>query len=119
MKIEDLIRERIIDVIRLVAQKDYKSLSEKYLSNDRDINGLIRALDEYWEFWDKEGIVTFPPVEEFDKMEIYEINKPTKAKREFSVTFDLWIDNKRSDLTLDCDIQYYDTQDIRVVLSKL
>jgi hypothetical protein len=58
-------------------------------------------------------------MEEFNKINFHEIKNPTLTNREFSVIFDLWIDNERSDLTLECDVEYYGTQDIRVYLYDL
>jgi hypothetical protein len=115
----NIIRDKLIDIIHLFVIRDYETLAAKYLLDSRDINDFVRALNEYWEFWDHEGIVTTPPKEEFMTLDIIEVNKPVKAGKEFSLLFDLWINGEKSDLTLDCNVEYYSDDDLRIYLYDL
>ncbi|KNY25928.1 hypothetical protein Bccel_1188 [Pseudobacteroides cellulosolvens ATCC 35603 = DSM 2933] len=94
-------------------------MSRKYLPKERDINDFVRSLNEFLEFGDHEGIVSMPADEEFNKMDIIEISNPTRAVREFSVIFDLWIDGLKSDLTLECDVEFYSDTNTKVYLYDL
>lgn len=119
MDIEQLIKDKMRDIVSLFVIKDYETLKKRYLPEENEIGDFIRALNEYLEFGEHEGIVSMPPDEEFEKVDIVEITKPTKALREFSIIFDLWIDGAKSDLTLDCDAEYYGGENLKVYLYDL
>jgi hypothetical protein len=119
MDIEQIIKCEVKKIIELFVNKDYIALKESYLAADRDIDDFISALNEYWQFWDHEGFVTMAPDEEFENIEIIERANPSKAVREFSVTFDFWIEEERSDLTLDCDVEYHGGENIDIYLYDL
>lgn len=90
LDVHNAIRDKLLDIIHLFVMRDYEALAEKYLIDERDIGDFVRALNEYWEFWNQEGIATMPPKEEFLSIDIIEVRKPIKAVREFSLLFDLW-----------------------------
>lgn len=117
MELKDTIKQEIIDIYKLFVFKGYETLKKRYLSDDREIEDFIRGLNEYWEFWEEEGTVTMPSIDEFNNIEIIEIDTPKNALREFNVTFDFWINGEKSDLTLECYIEYYNQEDMRVYLS--
>lgn len=119
MELKDTIKQEIINIYKLFVFKGYETLKKRYLSDDREIEDFIRALHEYWEFWEEEGTVTMPSIDEFNNIEIIEIDTPRNALREFNVTFDFWINDEKSDLTLECYIEYYNQDDMRAYLYDL
>lgn len=119
LNIEELIKSEIKNIVRLFVDKDYITLNDIYMYRERDIEDFIRSLNEYWQYWDHEGIVTMPPDEEFEKVDIFEIAKPNSKSRKFSITFDFWIDGERSDLTLDCDGEYNGGENLKLYLYDL
>lgn len=83
-------------IVKLLAEKRYDDLYKADLNKRISTNDLQQAIIEYG------GVVTIPPVETYTEADFYEINE-----NECSIDFDLWIDFKKSDLTLSCSIYKY------------
>jgi len=87
----------MIPVVREVVQdlvaREFVRIAE------RDVLKLINSEEIRREIDDYPGILTMPPDDAFDTMEVY-----GKTDEWGRVDIDLWYDNARSDLTLSCKI---------------
>lgn len=82
----------------LLVDKNYNLLYQLDVNKRITADEIEEAISEYG------GEVTFPPVEAFDKIHVYEYDDD---KDEVMVESYLWIDGEESDLTLSCEIVEY------------
>jgi hypothetical protein len=90
---KDKVKNTLSHMINLFVAKKYSQLyntDHKKRINEKEIEDAIS---------DFGGDLTYPPKEAFDNFDIYEV-----SSNEFSVDFDLWVNNNKSDLTLECTI---------------
>jgi len=118
LDIEKWIENKMRHISFLFSNKDYLALSD-YLEYGNAIEDFLMWLDDYCIYPNYEKVVTMPPEDEFCKIDIIERVMNKKAVREYHVLFTLWIDGEKSDLTLDCDVEYYDDNDIRFYMRDL
>jgi len=86
-KIKSLLRQTVLDFIN----GDFQEIQAK-LIDKLTINSIIKELD-YW------GLLTIPPDFAYEKVDDYKYGDGSG----YALEFDLWIDNKQSDLTLSCE----------------
>jgi hypothetical protein len=85
-------------IVKLLAEERYNELYEGDLNKSISANELQQAVLEFG------GKITVPPTAEaYGEIDIYKINE-----NECSIDFDLWIDFRKSDLTLSCSIYKHD-----------
>jgi hypothetical protein len=86
-KIKSLLRETVLDFV----QGDFNKIQAK-LQNGLTISDLREELS-YW------GSLTIPPETAYENVYFYKYDDGSG----YSLEFELWIDNQRSDLTLSCE----------------
>lgn len=98
-------------IISLLYSQDYNKLIELDYGKRLTAEEIKEGIEEYV------GNLTLAPSEAFDKFNIYETND----KDIVNVEFDLWVNNKKSDLTLSVNIKnvgdkhIYAIQDLHVL----
>jgi hypothetical protein len=105
MNIEDRIVVELKKLIVDLINKDYA----KIVSDGRNGEMPEEVMEEI--FNDYGGILTYPPEESFGKIDICKVDN----RDEYSVIFDLWIDDKRSDLSLMSDAIIDDGEVVLVI----
>jgi hypothetical protein len=116
---ESEIKSKVKEVVELLVNKDYESLAKRGYISVLGIPDIKRVIFEYSEFWAHEGVLTVPPPDDFNNIGIIEISRPQRAFKEFHVDYDLWIDGKRSDLTLQCDAEVDRSGQVSIRLNDL
>jgi len=94
-----LIKEIVHDIVSKLVDRNFDAI---YQNDDRKLisaNEIKFAIDDY------KGILTSPPIESFDSMDVYLV-----SEIEANVDFDLWYDDKKSDLTLSCNLRQVSTK---------
>ena len=85
----DKIQAIIQNLITSLVKGEYKEIIYSDYRKTITIEELQIALKQCG------GDLTLPPTEGFNEIDLYEI-----SNREIAFDFDLWVDNKKSDLTL-------------------
>jgi len=92
-------RSQITEVMKyinnLLISKNYNELVNEDYQKQLTSEEIEKAFEDYG------GNVTFPPDEAFESYDIFW----GEDKNEIAVDFDLWIDNEKSDLTMNCFIR--------------
>lgn len=91
------IKEVTMEIVKAIVDKNYRQLYQTDYRKLISVSELRKAIEDY------DLQITMPPDDAFENIEIFE----TKDKDVVKVDFDLWFDNKISDLTLSFAI-YYD-----------
>ncbi|TFF33361.1 DUF7668 domain-containing protein [Mucilaginibacter psychrotolerans] len=89
-KIKTVIQELVRELVELKYQDIYEQDYEKITSAP----AIQEAIESYGQ------VLTMPPNSAFENIDIYETDNPNKIQ----VDFDLWFNNKKSDLTLSCAV---------------
>ncbi|MBE6069615.1 MAG: hypothetical protein E7211_18285 [Clostridium lundense] len=98
---EDKIRTLLKELIDNLINKDYRRIIDNQQNGRLSEEEMSRAIYEYSECWDAEGLITMPPNSEFEKLDLINItNRPV-----YVLHFDLWVNGEKSDLTLICEIE--------------
>ena len=96
MSIEQKIIVILKKLVSDLVDENYNKIFEYGYNGELTEEEIKKAVSEYG------GVLTIPSDNAYytDSMNIIEIKKNTK----YHIEFDLWIDNKRSDLTLICNV---------------
>lgn len=86
---ENEIKSIVHKLVRNLVNKDYLAIYEEDNRKLLTADLIEEAIIEY------PGNITMPPENAFDSIDIYRI-----STNEVAIDFDLWYDNKKSDLTL-------------------
>lgn len=98
---EDKIRILLKELIDNLLNKDYRKIIENKQNGRLSEEEISRAIYEYSQYWNSEGLITIPPEYEFEKLDLINItHQPV-----FVLHFDLWVNGEKSDLTLICEIE--------------
>ena len=101
MNIEDKIKVGLREIILELVNGNYHKLKQLDKMGVLTPEEIHYAIDEYLIENEK---LTFPPDEAFqNEVKMIEVVHPRKYKREFGVLMDLWVNDQKSDLTLEAD----------------
>jgi len=90
-KIRNLLKNLILDL----SQKKYEDIVTSRRNGDLDCSTIEKLINNY------PGNITLPPEEAFNEIDFIEYeNRPGEGE----IDFDLWYDNKRSDLTINAEV---------------
>ncbi|MDF2881041.1 MAG: hypothetical protein K0R54_1598 [Clostridiaceae bacterium] len=101
MSIEDRFRILLIRLIKNLANKNYEQIIIDKQNGRLSEEDIIQSIYKYSEDWNIEALITMPPKNEFDKLDLIKITHSP----EYVLHFDLWINGEKSDLTLICEIE--------------
>lgn len=108
MNIENKIVEELKKLIVDLINKDYSKIVRDGRNGEMPEEVIEEIINDYG------GTLTYPTEDAFVKTDICKIDNVDK----YSVIFDLWIDNKRSDLSLMCEA-YIDGNEVTLVLEDI
>lgn len=108
MNIEDKIVKELKKLIDDLVNKDYAKIAQDGRNGDMPEEVMEEIINDYG------GMITYPPEDAYSKTDICKIDNAD----EYSVIFDLWIDNKRSDLSLMCEA-YIDDNEVTLVIEDI
>jgi len=97
MNVEQEIKQGVKSLVELLVNEKYDELDKM------DKIGVLTAVEVEEAIIQYGEKITIPPDEAYDEMDIFKIDNPEKYREEFSVDFDLWTNNHKSDLTLSCE----------------
>jgi hypothetical protein len=99
--LKDNICTLLEELINNLVNKDYRKIIENKQNGRLSEEEISRTIYEYSEYWNTEGLITMPPKSEFEKLDLIKItNQPV-----YILHFDLWVNGEKSDLTLICEIE--------------
>lgn len=98
MNIEDKIVEELKKLVTDLVNKDYAKIVQDSRNGEVPEEVMEEVINDYG------GTLTYPPDDAFSKTDICKIDNAD----EYSVILDLWINNKRSDLSLMCEAHVND-----------
>jgi hypothetical protein len=108
-----LYKRRIIQLVKTIVQDLVQGNLENLVTDGRSgeltKEQLMESILHYG------GNFTSPPIETYEKMDIYEVEQG----KNFTVDYDLWVDGKKSDLTLQCDVDLQDWDKPRIVITNI
>lgn len=96
-------------LVKKLINKEYELIYQTGMSGEytsQEIEGLI---NEYG------GTLTEPPLEDYEEMDIYEIDE----EPEYVIEYDLWVDNEKSDLTLTATIRYEEDKETQITIDNI
>lgn len=95
MGIEAKIIDRLQKLVFLLVRGDYQEIEASGSMGRLNQEQIKTAISEYGE-----GQLTLPPDVAFQQCRMFKL----EHHPEYTVAFDLWIDDEPSDLTLTCDV---------------
>lgn len=110
-----LIEQKIINLLKKLVNdlvdKNYDKIFEEKCNGELTVEEIERALFEYG------GKLTIPPAEAYytDALNIIEIKKNI----EYHIEFDLWVNNKKSDLSLICNAIFDNSNIMQIIIKDI
>ena len=86
------VKETIRSLVKKLVEHKYEEIYHQDHDKAISVLEIQEAIDSYGQ------ILSMPPDDAFDEIDIYETKDPSKV----TVDFDLWFNNEKSDLTLSC-----------------
>jgi hypothetical protein len=108
VSIEDKIKHSVREIVELLVSENYIKLENMNKIGILTANEVERAILNYGEK------LTLPPNDAYDCIDIFKLDNPKEFVKEFSIDFELWANNSKSDLTLSCEATV-DVQDNVIV----
>lgn len=110
MSIEQQIKNGVKEIVEMLVREEYRKLEKMNKIGVLTSSELSEAILQYGER------LTFPPNESFDEMDIFKLDNPQKYNEEYSIDFELWTNDCRSDLTLSCEATVNEKNEVNVTI---
>lgn len=110
MNIENQIKQAVEELVELLVNEEYEKLERMNKIGVLKSDELKSAILQYGER------LTFPPDESFDEMDIFKLDNAQKDYEEYSVDFELWTNDYKSDLTLSCEVTVNEKNEVNVTI---
>jgi hypothetical protein len=88
-------------LVRNLINKEYDFIYQSGMSGEYTAQEIEDFINEYG------GVLTDPPDEDYENIEIYEIDD----EPEYVIEYELWVDNEKSDLTLSATIRIEENEE--------
>lgn len=106
-EISKIVNQLIFDLV----SGDYEKLINDGRIGRLNKDEIFEAINSY------PGKITMPPLKAFDDFDIYEVKNASKEK--WTLDFDLWYDNERSDLTLGATIERTEAGNLNISIDDI
>jgi hypothetical protein len=110
MNIEQQIKNGVKEIVELLVKEEYRKLEEMNKIGVLTASELSEAILQYGEK------LTLPPNQSFDEMDIFKLDNSQKYSEEYSIDFELWSNNRKSDLTLSCEATVNEKNEVNVTI---
>lgn len=110
MNIRNQIKQGIKELVELLVNEEYEKLEKMNRIGVLKANELEEAILQYGER------LTLPTDESFDEMDIFKLDNPQKYCEEYSIDFELWTNDCKSDLTLSCEATVNEKNEVNVTI---
>lgn len=110
MDIKYLIKQEVKKLVQLLVDGEYEKLEKMNKIGVLKANELEKGILQHG------GVLTLPPDEAFDEMDIFKLDNPRKYCEEYFIDIELWINGCKSDLTLSCEGTVNKKNEVNVII---
>ncbi len=110
MSIENKLKQGVKEIVELLVNQEYTRLE-----NNKKI-GVLTASEVEQAIVDYGQKLTLPPEDAYNEMDIFKLDNPRNFTEEYSIDFELWTNNSKSDLTLSCEATVDEHGNVNVTL---